>query len=189
MGAGGDTANGRAGNDNFFGDAGNDYLFGDAGDDNLDGGINNDFLYGGADNDGLIGGAGADTIYGQDGDDLIRGDGGVDFLNGGTGADRFYFFELGDTGNTNATADRIGDFSQAQGDIIDLSQMDAVAGGANNAFTFIGSAAFSNVAGQLRYQQISGTTYVQGDIDGNGVGDFVIRIDGAVTLTAGDFAL
>ena len=115
--------------------------------------------------------------------------GGVDFLNGGTGADRFYFFELGDTGNTNATADRIGDLSQAQGDIIDLSQMDAVAGGANNAFTFIGSAAFSNVAGQLRYQQISGTTYVQGDIDGNGVGDFVIRIDGAVTLTAGDFAL
>lgn len=189
LGAGGDTANGRAGNDNFFGDAGNDYLFGDAGDDNLDGGINNDFLYGGADNDGLIGGAGADTIYGQDGDDLIRGDGGVDFLNGGTGADRFYFFELGDTGNTNATADRIGDFSQAQGDIIDLSQMDAVAGGANNAFTFIGSAAFSNVAGQLRYQQISGTTYVQGDIDGNGVGDFVIRIDGAVTLTAGNFAL
>lgn len=187
-GAGQDSVYGRAGNDQLNGQDGNDYLFGDIGNDALDGGDGIDHLEGGLDNDTLIGGVGNDTLYGQDGIDVVNGGAGVDFLNGGAGADRFVFAG-GDSGATIATADRIGDFAQGQGDRIDLSAIDAVAGGADNAFSFIGNAAFGNVAGQLRYEQISGVTYVQGDTDGNGVADFIIRLDGLHTLTGGDFLL
>ncbi len=53
-----------------------------------------------------------------------------------------------------ANADRIIDFSHAQGDRVDLARIDArftVAG--NQAFSFIGTAAFTGVAGQLHYWQ------------------------------------
>lgn len=187
-GAGQDSLYGRAGNDQLNGQDGNDYLFGDIGNDTLDGGDGNDHLEGGLDNDTLLGGIGNDTFYGHEGTDVINGGAGVDFLNGGTGADRF-IFAGGDSGSTIGTADRIGDFAQGQGDQIDLSAIDAVAGGADNAFSFIGTATFGNVAGQLRYEQIGGDTWLQGDIDGNGVADFIIRIDGLHTLTGGDFLL
>ena len=186
-GAGQDTANGRAGNDQLFGEGGNDYLYGEAGIDTLDGGDGNDFLYAGTDSDVLQGGAGADTIYGQDGDDAITGGAGLDQMFGGAGGDRFIFTAASETGATNATADRIRDW--AAGDRIDLSAIDAMADGADDAFSFIGAAAFSNVAGELRFQQISGATYMQGDIDGNGVADFIIRVDGVHVLTVADFML
>ena len=189
LGDGGDSAYGRSGNDGLFGEGGNDYLYGDVGQDLLDGGNGNDFLYAGADDDVLLGGIGVDTLYGEGGADTITGGGGLDQLFGGAGADSFAYAAASDTGATTATADRIRDFSQAQFDRIDLSAIDAVAGGSNDAFAFIGTTAFSNVAGQLRYQQISGATYIQADIDGNGIADLVIRIDGTVALMAGDFVL
>lgn len=189
LGNGGDSAYGRAGDDGLSGEGGNDYLYGDVGQDLLDGGSGNDFLYGGADNDVLQGGIGVDTLYGEGGADTIVGGGGLDQSFGGAGADIFTYSAVSDTGATTATADRIRDFSQAQSDRIDLSAIDAITGGSNDAFSFIGTAAFGNVAGQLRFQQISGATYVQGDIDGNGVADFMIRIDGLHTLTGGDFLL
>ena len=63
------------------------------------------------------------------------------------------------------------------GDVIDLSAIDAITGGANDAFSFIGSVAFSNTAGELRFENIShgGPIWiVRGDIDGNGVSDLEI---------------
>jgi hypothetical protein len=51
-----------------------------------------------------------------------------------------------------ANADRITDFSHAQGDRIDLAGIDArftVAG--DQAFSFIGTGLYTGVAGQLRY--------------------------------------
>lgn len=189
LGAGGDSANGRAGNDQFSGEAGNDYLYGEAGDDTLDGGDHNDFLYGGANNDILLGGAGADTIYGQDGNDRITGGTGLDQMWGGTGSDRFIYAAANETGATFATADRVSDFSQAQFDRFDLSLIDAIAGGDDDAFTFLGASGFTGTAGQLRYQQSGGATYIQGDTNGDGVADFMIRIDGLHTLTTADFFL
>ena len=59
----------------------------------------------------------------------------------------------------------------------------------NQAFSFIGSAIFSHTAGELRAYQAAGQTWIQGDIDGDGVADFLIRIDGLHTLTASDFIL
>ena len=56
-------------------------------------------------------------------------------------------------------------------------------------FSFIGTAAFHNVAGELRYEQINGNTYVTGDRNGDGVADLMIRLDGLHGLVAGDFVL
>ncbi len=186
-GDGQDTVYGRGGNDVLRGQGGNDYLFGEAGTDTLVGGDGIDMIYGGADNDTINGGAGNDTFYGEAGNDLITGGAGLDVMTGGTGNDRFIFTSASDTGNSNATADRIMDFSQAQFDRFDVSQIDAIVGGDPDQFSFLGSNAFTNVAGQLRYQQTGGNTYIQGDTNGDGVADFIIRVDGLHTLTASDF--
>ena len=110
-------------------------------------------------------------------------------MTGGLQADRF-IFQNHHTGATIGSADRITDFDHAEGDLIDLAQVDANTGTpANDPFSFIGTAAFSNVAGELRYEQSGGNTWVQGDTDGNAVADFMIRLDGLHTLTAADFVL
>ena len=59
----------------------------------------------------------------------------------------------------------------------------------DDGFAFIGSAAFGNIAGQLRAETIFGNTYIQGDVDGDGVADFMIKLYGDVTLGSGDFLL
>ena len=77
-----------------------------------------------------------------------------------------------------------------RGDLVDVSGWDAnlnVAG--NQAFTWIGSAAFSGTAGELRTYFDGVDTWVQGDINGDAVADFEIRFDGAVTLAGSDFVL
>jgi len=55
----------------------------------------------------------------------------------------------------------------------------------NNAFTFIGAGAFTNVQGQLRYAG----GVVQGDINGDAIADFAINVATAPALTATDFVL
>jgi len=86
--------------------------------------------------------------------------------------------------------DIIADFSRAQADRIVLSAIDAnTARTGDQAFTFIGSAAFSNVAGQLRFETLSGNTFVSGDVNGDGIGDFSIQLSGNVALLASDFVL
>lgn len=174
-----DLLNGQAGADRLYGEDGNDVLVGSGGEDILDGGLGNDDLHGGGQDDILIGGGG---------DDILLGSWGVDVLTGGTGADRFVF-ETGHTGEWMGNADIVTDFSQSEGDLIDLSALDAVTGGADNAFTFIGSAAFTNTAGELRFYQVNGNTFVAGAINGDGISDFQVRLDGLIDLTAADFVL
>ena len=177
-GDGQDSVYGRGGNDVLRGQGGNDYLFGQEGIDQLIGGEGVDRLYGGADSDTLFGGAGNDTLFGEAGQDEIIGDAGIDQLFGGADGD-YFEFNVGDSSSSRANADRIMDFSQAQGDLIRF--------GAGTAF--IGTAAFGSVAGQIRFEQAGGNTFVEIDIDGNGVADEVVRIDGLVTLTGSDFLL
>ena len=100
-------------------------------------------------------------------------------------------FRDGDCGGaTTATADHIYDFSQTEHDHVRLSLVDAdttLAG--YQAFHFLGTAGFDGSAGALHYAEISGTTYVSGDTNGDGAADFMIRIDGLHTLTSSDFVL
>lgn len=137
----------------------------------------------------LSGLGGDDSISAQGGNDTLYGGTGRDTLTGGLGADSFVFDDGHFVGGTVGTADRIRDFSRAQGDRIDLSAMDAVTGGADNVFAFIGTAAFGGIAGQLRYELLSGNTYVSGDLNGDSVADFMLRVDGTAALVATDFFL
>jgi Ca2+-binding RTX toxin-like protein len=139
--------------------------------------------------DVIRGDAGRDTIDGGAGADLIDGGAGKDTLTGGADRDVFQFRD-GDFGATRALADVITDFSHADAEKIQLNLVDAdtVAAG-NQAFAWIGSGAFTGVAGQLHYAQAGGSTYVEGDTNGDGVADFVIALTGLHTLVAGDFVL
>ncbi|MGO1078040.1 calcium-binding protein [Inquilinus sp. CA228] len=147
-------------------------------------------LSGSQGNDSLVGNAGANVLQGWSGSDVLTGSGGKDTLTGGAGADRFVYSSAAQSA-VGANADRITDFSRAQGDRIDLSAIDArttVAG--DQGFTFIGSAPYHKVAGELRFAVTSpGVTTIAGDVNGDGVSDFHIVLIGAVALQATDFAL
>ncbi|WP_435203307.1 tail fiber protein [Qipengyuania sp. 902] len=183
----GDEIYGGSGDDQLYGENGWDHIYGVSGQDRIEGGDGNDELFGGDDADQVYGGEGSDRVYGGTGDDVVSGGAGLDTLTGGDGGDTFLF----ENGDFDTEGDRITDFQQGQGDVIDLGAIDAIADGTDDAFAFVGSEAFSNVAGELRFEQdtAANETIVEGDTDGDGFADFVIRIDGLVDLTATDFVL
>jgi hypothetical protein len=98
------------------------------------------------------------------------------------------------TGASGAMRDVINDFAQGA-DVINLSAIDANTSiAADQSFSFIGAGAFTNTAGQLRFDQIdnaSGTDYtiISLDVDGDGVADSQIVLAGLVNLTQTDFFL
>jgi Ca2+-binding RTX toxin-like protein len=163
---------------NFTGSNVGNVIAGLGGPDILDG-------LGGADE--LRGNGGDDVLHGGDGDDLLIGGAGFDLLCGGAGGDLFRFAD-GDSG-TGYAADGITDFVNIV-DKVDLRDVDSnglLAG--DQAFTFIGTAAFSGAAGELRYVMTGTETWLQGDLTGDGVSDFEIVFVGNVTLFATDFYL
>jgi Ca2+-binding RTX toxin-like protein len=205
--AGNNTLDGGAGADNMFGGLGNDtYVV----DNVLDRASENSAL-GGTDTvmssvsftlganvenltltaSGNVSGIGndlANVINGNAGDNLISGGLGADALSGGAGNDSFLYGAAAHS--TAAARDTI--LSFASGDKINLAQIDANATttGTNDAFTFIGSGAFSNVAGQLRAYK-SGTEWiVEGDTNGDGTADLVIGLTTVnPAIVAADFVL
>lgn len=122
-GAGTDTLYGGSGKDKLHGGDGNDILNGGSGEDQLFGDAGIDLLNGGTGNDILNGGAGRDTLNGGADDDSIIGGSGADTLTGGYGADTFSFLTATDLGFGHT--DVIQDFSRAEFDGIDISQIDA----------------------------------------------------------------
>ncbi|MEZ9702802.1 hypothetical protein BCS95_05020 [Vibrio breoganii] len=90
-------------------------------DDALDGGSGNDILFGQGGNDILTGGSGDDLLIGGSGDDTLIGGMGEDIMTGGLGADTFEWTPS-DLRVFNET-DTIIDFSIAEGDKLDLSEL------------------------------------------------------------------
>lgn len=152
-------------NNVLTGNSASNELSGLDGNDRLNGGNGNDHLLGGNDNDVLTGGAGADA------------------LTGGTGADTFKYTSVSNS-PAGAGKDVILDFNgngAGVGDKISLAAIDAntlVSG--NQAFTYIGSAAFT-AAGQLRY---SGGV-LSGSTDGDTAAEFQIQLLGGPALVVG----
>lgn len=145
-------------------------------------------LHGRRGNDTLLGRGGDDLLTGGNDDDSLTGGEGSDNLFGGTGADTFVF-QWQEHSNLTSR-DTIYDFSQAEGDEINLKAIDArVAAPGNQTFSFIGTDAFHNKAGELRYSIKEGKTYIHGDTDGDGAIDFSIKLNTVVNLTASDFIL
>ena len=153
------------------------------------GGAASDILAGGQLADNISGGLGNDFLYGRGGKDNLYGGLGSDHLRGGMGEDVFHY----DNANqSNALSmDVIEDFQTI--DNINLTAIDADgnAGNGDTAFTFIGSGAFTNVAGQLRATESGGVWTVEGDINGDGTADLVIEVHTVdpVPITSEDFFL
>jgi Ca2+-binding RTX toxin-like protein len=161
------TAHGFA----FTGKGGADKFTGNLGDDVISG-------FGG--NDNLAGAGGNDSVSGGLGQDVIAGGAGLDRLSGGAGADTFVFSGAA----AAASGDRITDFSQAEGDRIDLRAVDAMTGNVGlDHFTLI-STGFTSTKGELRINQFAWGAQLRGDIDGDGVGDFTVALLGVTALDA-----
>jgi serralysin len=161
--------------ENLIGSATIDLLTGNSGDNHISGGSGDDLI-----DDG---GGGNDVLDGGTGNDTLTGGLGADILIGGAGAGNFVFKTIQDS-LPNA-ADQIVDFSSTEADRIDLSAIDAnskLAG--NQAFAYVGAAAFTHTAGELRFAD----HLLEGDVDGNGTADFAIQIH-TTTLKASDFIL
>lgn len=175
------------GDDRLQGQDGRDLLDGGAVRDRLHGGDGDDVLRGRAGDDRLKGGAGADDLRGGTGADVLRGGTGRDMWSGGTGTDRFVFDSAADS--RFGAGDVIGDCESR--DLIDLIAVDAVVanGGANEAFTWIGEAGFTGVAGELRTKHLGAKIAVRGGTDGDRVADFEITVIGGTGLVAGKFLL
>lgn len=187
-GAGNDLLTSGNGNDSQQGSDGNDTLIAGEGANTLSGGTGNDVLSAGNGNDNMQGGAGADSIVANHGNDTILGGAGADTIDGGGGADRFLFAALADA--PVATPDRILGFDAGGGDRIDLSAIDANAILANDqAFAWIGTAAFT-AAGQLHYAAAgAGQWLVTGNVNANLAPDFAILVSSASAPTASWFVL
>ena len=136
----------------------------------------------------INGDAAADVLVGLAGEDTIIGGAGMDVMAGGGGADRFVF-AAGDLGATAATADRITDFSQTDGDKIDLSAIDARPDLLlKQRLTFVAGGHFTGPGQVMSW--VDGTiTWVAINLNADPAPDMLIRLDGAITLGAGDFAL
>lgn len=132
-----------------------------------------------------------DLIVGNAQANVLRGAGGLDAVTGGGGADRFVFASASDAPVFTDFADQITDFNRAQGDKIDLSLIDADASVRNDqAFSFIGTAAFNGTKGALRaVLNAPNQMLVQGDINGDGVADFQFLVDGLSSMQSSDFIL
>lgn len=150
----------------------------------------------------IIGNAGANALYGGAGDDRIEGGGGNDRIEGGFGTDHLFggagadvfAFATGDSRDVLRSdgkkymPDIIWDFVSGE-DRIDLSAIDARSGTASNdAFTFIGTGAFTGHAGELRYEVRGAQLLILADTDGNGFGEFHLVVT-APSLQAADFIL
>jgi Ca2+-binding RTX toxin-like protein len=175
--SGGSVIDGLGGNDHLIGLSGNDTFDGSAGNDRLEGAGGKDILRGGAGLDVLIGGSGADQ------------------LTGGTEADSFVFKAFAES-PAGSGRDVIQDFSHADGDLIDLSAIDAntkvsglqhfhfVDGDLTQTFaSYHKTHAKGQWAGVLR---VTADGLVQGDVNADGKADFEIMVHGD-HLTKADF--
>lgn len=141
--------------------------------------------------DQIRGGQLTDTINGGDGNDKIMGSGGADILTGGAGNDQFRYLLTTDSG-PGANADRITDFTIGS-DRLNLTAIDTnplVAG--VQGFAFIGNSAFHGMgAAQVRYGNSGADLLVQADVNGDGIADMEIILQGIAgqALSAADFMM
>lgn len=136
--------------------------------------------------DSLFGSNFDDYILGGNGNDLLLGGSGADILTGGMGKDRFAFRD-GDL--ARQSIDRVSDFKSGE-DLLNFRAMDAdINIDGNQNFTFIGTASFTHRAGELNYTTNGSGITIGGDVDGDGVADFFLILDGVNTLSKADMWL
>lgn len=133
--------------------------------------------------DVLSGSDGTDVLMGFKGNDVLHGGGGEDVLVGGKGADVFAF--LTPEESALAQHDTISDFSQAQGDRINLSEML----GEGAYFYGRSDVLHAQGVGEVVYLYIEGDTTILVDVEGDGRPNSEIVLKGEIALAASDFVL
>jgi Ca2+-binding RTX toxin-like protein len=134
----------------------------------------------------LTGNALDNTLIGHAGTNIIDGGYGKDTMVGGGGVDVFIWSSVDEIGHFNFDPDIVTDYSNAQGDLLHFTNMDAdktVAG--NQDFTFIGTAAFT-APGQINWFTNGTDTFIQLNTDADLTADGVIQLNG---VTSGDAVL
>jgi serralysin len=155
----------------------------------LRGGRGEDTLLGHDGGDRLVGSDGNDVLAGQAGDDVLDSGRGADRLSGGEGADRFLFRAVGASAADVRGQDTIVDFERADGDVIDLSMIDAdLATARDDAFRLV-DGPFTGAAGELRVVASAKGALLLGDVDGDGAAEFGLFVSGQTAMTEADFAL
>lgn len=172
----------------LIGDGAANTLVGTTAKEVVDGRGGNDLVLAGSGDDALFGGGGRDQLFGEAGDDLLFGGAGKDRLSGGEGRDVLDFDSRFETRAGAAHRDVVTDFDRAD-DRLDLRGIDAIAGGGDQAFRWIGNRPFHDVAGELHYVRRSGFVIVEGDVNGDGRADFQIQLDGIGRLGKDDILL
>ena len=127
------------------------------------------------------------------GNDIIVGGKGMDWMAGQAGDDVFLYTSINvsqvGAGNRDIICDW-GKLNSVGDDKIDLHLIDADTSAAGNqAFTWIGSNAFSGKAGEIRSFFDGQNTVVELTVNNDKVADMQIQIGGHAALNAHDFAL
>ena len=146
----------------------------------------------------LTGNTGKDLLFGNGGDDTLTGGGGGDLLVGGAGNDKFVFTAT--TDSTPAAFDTIADFtpntnsnhSSPNGDLIDLSAIDASTAGGVQHFTSVTNTSSPGAAqnNNVWWFVSGGETIIRADTNGSfATAELEIHLAGIHTLTANSFNL
>ncbi len=139
-------------------------------------------------NNTLDGGAGDDVIKAGNGNDVLIGGTGSDILVGGAGADTFVVTAASIHTSGAIETDAVNDLVKAQGDILNLSAIDAnIATGADDAFHLVSG--FTHHAGEMTLTLVAGNTLLALDVDGDGRADYRMTISGNVTGDSGGWIL
>jgi phospholipase/lecithinase/hemolysin len=144
-------------------------VIGSPSNDRIQAGAASELVLGRAGNDSLTGLRNNVLLSGGPGDDVLAAGPGHQRLSGGLGADLFVF----SAADLDAKRDRILDFNPAQGDRLGITAVLGLdASLAGETWQFIGTAAFSGTAAQLRFAN----GVLSGDRNGDGRSDLSIAL-------------
>jgi Ca2+-binding RTX toxin-like protein len=136
----------------------------------------------------LLGGDGDDQLDGHGGLDTLEGGYGLDRLTGGLGADVFRYRAWNESIADRTLRDVILDFRRAEGDKIDLSQVDLDRWtDGRQAFVFRSRDKFDGTPGALIVTKVDSGWLAQGDVNGDRIADFGIVVRSDARLDAQDF--
>ncbi|MCP4382588.1 MAG: calcium-binding protein, partial [Hyphomicrobiales bacterium] len=134
----------------------------------------------------LKGSAGKNKLVGNAGDNRIKGLADADKLKGRDGDDTYLFAKV--KHSKPSDPDTIIGFER-DADVIHLGGIDAIAGGTDDPFAFIGKSGFSGSAGELRVARKGDDVKVSADVDGDGKADFATIVKDIQKLGEDDFVL
>ena len=155
-----------------------------------------DRVYGGTGDDRLLGGQGNDRLYGQSGQDTLTGGTGTDVMYAGADRNRDVFvFASKSESIVGEGRDVIYEFKprtsakDTKGDVLDLRGIDAntsIESTGDQVFRFNGTTERAN---SVWYAAGQDGVIVRGDVNGDAVADFEIRLLNVNALTADAFLL